>query len=67
MLRSRFGRWLIDEALPSMAFVAGYTWVPDDPTEVEAPSLRTQLAELLEVVVREEKRWGARHRIGERR
>ena len=66
MPRSRIVRWLIDEALPAIALAAGYALVPD-MVDGEAPSLRTQLAELLGVVAREEKRWAALDRIGETR
>lgn len=66
MPRSRIVRWLIDEALPAIALAAGYAFVPDTP-DGEAPSLRTQLAQILGVVAREERRWAAQQRIGEKR
>ncbi len=67
MFRSRFGRWLIDVALPAMACCSGYAWVPTSPVESEAPSLQAQIVDFFELVAREEKRWGARHRVGEKR
>lgn len=63
MLRSRFGHWLIEEALPAMAFAAGFGLVPDGAPDNEVPALKAQLAFLLEVVGREEKRWATQSRI----
>lgn len=66
MPRSRIVQWLLDEALPAIALAAGYALVPD-MVDGEAPSLRTQLADILGVVAREERRWAAQDRIGEKR
>jgi len=67
MLMVRIGRWLIEEALPALAFAAGFPCVPARPMKTPEPSLQAQLAELFEVVAAEEKMWSARHRIGETR